>query len=215
MKQMPSGCVDLVVTDPPFFMPATHYQSRVHWQRNYADLSPLKIFWDVMVDRLVKLLKRTGHLFVFSNCDSYPVFYEPTYNRFDKLKSIIWDKGRVGLGRLFRNQHELIIWARWETSRIKEDGKLRSDVLRFPATPPANRNHPVQKPDDLISELIEPTSQDNNFVLDPFLGSGTTCVVAERLNRKWIGIEISETYCKIAQKCIEVELEKKKQVEIF
>ena len=95
-------------------MPASHYQSRMEWQRKFSDLSPLKVFWKEVTKEMVRILKPSGHAFVFCNCDSYPVFYEPMYNHFDKLKSIIWNKTHVGLGRIFRNQHELIIWGRWK-----------------------------------------------------------------------------------------------------
>ena len=58
--------------------------------------------------------------------------------------------------------------------------------------------HPTQKPLKLISEFILASSNANDIVLDPFLGSGTTLVACKKLNRKGIGIEISEIYCKMA-----------------
>lgn len=54
----------------------------------------------------------------------------------------------------------------------------------------------------LVKELIYFYSDEDDLVLDPFLGSGTTAVACERLNRRWIGIEISEEYCKIAKERI-------------
>ena len=47
MKKIPSKSVDCIITDPPFFMPASHYASRITYQRNYGDLTPLKVFWEV------------------------------------------------------------------------------------------------------------------------------------------------------------------------
>src|SRR4026208_2170371 len=73
------SAVDLVLTDPPFFMPATHYQSRSDWQRAWSDTSILATFWAVTVDAVVPLMKRTGHLLAFCNGDSYPVFYPEMY----------------------------------------------------------------------------------------------------------------------------------------
>lgn len=206
MKEMPDKSVDCIITDPPFFMPAAHYASRVHWQRNYGDLTPLKVFWNEIVKDFRRILKDDGHLFVFSNCDSYPVFYEPTYNHFDKLKSIVWNKGKVGLGRIFRNQHELIIWARNEHCRENNDHKLRADVLTYKATPSASRTHPVEKPTEMLKELMIPATFERDIVFDPFVGSGTTLEAAKDLNRNFIGIEISPEYCKIAEKRLAQEM---------
>jgi len=67
-----------------------------------------------------------------------------------------------------------------------------------------NRTHPTEKPINLMMWCIK-KSKTIGIVLDPFLGSGTTAVACERLNRRWIGIEISEAYCKIAKQRIENE----------
>jgi len=66
--------------------------------------------------------------------------------------------------------------------------------------------HPSQKPCKLIDALVLLASQPNDLILDPFLGSGTTCYCAKKLNRYSIGIEIEEKYCEIAAKrcCQEV-----------
>ncbi|MDD5433624.1 MAG: site-specific DNA-methyltransferase [Candidatus Pacebacteria bacterium] len=60
--------------------------------------------------------------------------------------------------------------------------------------------HPTQKPENLLERIILASSNKNDIVLDPFLGSGTTAVVAKRLDRKWIGIETENKYIKIAEK---------------
>jgi DNA modification methylase len=59
--------------------------------------------------------------------------------------------------------------------------------------------HPSQKPKDLIERIIKSSSRPGDLVIDPFLGSGTTAVMAEKLKRRWIGIEKSEEYVKLAQ----------------
>jgi len=68
------------------------------------------------------------------------------------------------------------------------------------------RLHPTQKPDKLISRLVVDYSVASEVILDPFLGSGTTCYCAKKLNRHSIGIEIEERYCEIAARrcCQEV-----------
>lgn len=66
--------------------------------------------------------------------------------------------------------------------------------------------HPNEKPVELIQKLIISGSQEGDVVIDPFLGSGTTAIACERLNRKWIGIEKEEKYCEIAAKRIKREI---------
>ena len=60
--------------------------------------------------------------------------------------------------------------------------------------------HPTQKPESLLERIIIASSNKGEVVLDPFLGSATTAVVAKRLGRKWIGIEKDDNYIKIAKK---------------
>lgn len=195
---MISDKVDLVLTDPPFFMPATHYQSRVDWQRAWSDTSVLGAFWSVILDASVRIMKPTGHLLTFCNADSFAVFYPEMYRRFDFLKSLVWDKGHIGMGRVWRNQHELIIAARWSDSAFVEDGKTRSDVLSYRVIPSADRAHPVEKPEAMLAALIAPTCPVGGMVLDPFAGSGTTLSAAKNTGRRAIGVEGEERYCEIA-----------------
>lgn len=65
---------------------------------------------------------------------------------------------------------------------------------------PENTDHPTQKPEKLLAKIILASSLPGQLVFDPFLGSGTTSVVAKKLGRKYIGIEIDETYCCLAEK---------------
>jgi len=65
--------------------------------------------------------------------------------------------------------------------------------------------HPSPKPISFILQLILRFTKNGDTVLDPFLGSGTTAVACEQLNRQWIGCEISEKYCEIAAKRLEQE----------
>ncbi|MCK9181240.1 MAG: site-specific DNA-methyltransferase, partial [Bacteroides sp.] len=69
---------------------------------------------------------------------------------------------------------------------------------------PENTAHPTQKPEKLIAKLILASSNEGNVVLDPFLGSGTTSVVAKKLNRQYIGIEQNPLYCAWAEKRLEI-----------
>ena len=68
---------------------------------------------------------------------------------------------------------------------------------------PENTEHPTQKPEKLLAKIILASSEPEQTVFDPFLGSGTTSVVAKKLGRKFIGVEINETYCLFAEKRLE------------
>ncbi len=68
--------------------------------------------------------------------------------------------------------------------------------------------HPTQKPTKLFRYFVEQFTIENNIILDPFFGSGTTGVAAVRMGRHFIGIEINPDYCKIAEKRIEQERDK-------
>ena len=65
---------------------------------------------------------------------------------------------------------------------------------------PENTDHPTQKPEKLMAKIILASSNPGEVVFDPFLGSGTTSVVAKKLGRQYVGIEIDETYCCLAEK---------------
>jgi site-specific DNA-methyltransferase (adenine-specific) len=68
---------------------------------------------------------------------------------------------------------------------------------------PENTDHPTQKPEKLVAKMILASSNANDVVLDPFLGSGTTSVVAKKTARRFVGIEIDPLYCCLAEKRLE------------
>ena len=80
------------------------------------------------------------------------------------------------------------------------EGKFATNILRVPSLKGASKEkcgHPSQKPLDLITKLILCSTDEGDTVLDPFLGSGTTAVAAEKLGRNWIGIESNPEYLAI------------------
>jgi site-specific DNA-methyltransferase (adenine-specific) len=65
---------------------------------------------------------------------------------------------------------------------------------------PENTDHPTQKPEKLLAKVILASSRPDDFVFDPFLGSGTTSVVAKKLGRRYAGVELDPVYCCLAEK---------------
>ncbi len=97
----------------------------------------------------------------------------------------------------------------WQTTdqgkfRITHPSNLWTDISIPFWSMPENTDHPTQKPEKLIAKIILASSQPGDIVLDPFLGSGTTSVVAKKLNRRYIGIEMDEEYACIAEKRLEL-----------
>ncbi len=93
----------------------------------------------------------------------------------------------------------------WEKSRegnfrLTHPSNLWTDLTVPFWSMAENTEHPTQKPEKLLAKIILASTNENGFVLDPFLGSGTTAVVAKKLNRRFCGIERDEKYCLLAQK---------------
>lgn len=87
-----------------------------------------------------------------------------------------------------------------------EKGKYATNILRIPSLKGASKEkvgHPSQKPLALIQHLVASGSRPGDCVLDPFLGSGTTAVAAEKSGRSWVGIESNADYFAIAQQRLE------------
>lgn len=84
--------------------------------------------------------------------------------------------------------------------RLTHPSNLWTDISIPFWSMPENTDHPTQKPEKLIAKLILASSKPGNFVFDPFLGSGTTCVVARKLERTFSGIEQEPEYCQMAVK---------------
>lgn len=93
-------------------------------------------------------------------------------------------------------------WQEFEDGnfRLTYPSNLWTDITVPFWSMPENTDHPTQKPEKLIAKLILASSNEGDVVFDPFLGSGTTSVVAKKLGRRYVGVEIDETYCCLAEK---------------
>jgi len=97
----------------------------------------------------------------------------------------------------------------WEESedgrfRVTHPSNLWTDLTVPYWSMPENTDHPTQKPEKLLAKIILASSKEGNLVFDPFNGSGTTTVVAKKLGRRYVGVEIDETYCCLALKRLEM-----------
>jgi site-specific DNA-methyltransferase (adenine-specific) len=195
--------VALVLTDPPFFMPAQHYSSRSDWAKSWGDTTVLGSWWAATLDALP--VSPDGSVVTFCDGESYPVFYPEFYRRFPAVRSLVWDKGAIGMGQPWRHQFELLIVGRYAKSKWFGGGG-QADIIRCSSVPSESRLHPVDKPSALLGELIRPLTAPGDVVLDPFLGGGSTLYAAKSNGRRAIGIEIEERYCEIAARRLSQEV---------
>lgn len=193
--------VDAIIADPPYALPTMIAQGR-EITRNVGDLSMIETAFRVHAQTWRKSLKSSGRCFLFCDGTSYPSLFRAVYGEF-QTALLVWDKGRIGMGREFRKSHELIIHCWLSDTEQFSDGIGRPDILKCAPVPSDDREHPAEKPVDLVKELLRVCA---GTVVDPCMGSGTTLRAAKDLGRKCIGIEIEEKYCAIAVKRLAQEV---------
>ena len=183
MKQMPDKCIDLVLTDPPYGIdmnrPFGSYSRPQVFDGDWDKEIPAKTYFD-------EIFRVSKHQIIFGG--NYFTMFLPATSAW-----IFWDKNN---GDSTFADGELI-WTSFDFAlrklRVNWTGSatLKEDTH--------GKVHPTQKPVGIIGACIVRFSKETDTILDPFLGSGTTAVAAKQLGRKFIGIEISEKYCKIAK----------------
>jgi len=202
--------VDLVLTDPPYGINAHTLQPPSDSYRKRTKRSPSKRLncgSGKLKDRILNK----------SDCgwDCKP----PTKEYF-KLMFAISQNQIIWGGNYFQlpPTRGIIVWDKqqpWDNFSQCELGWTSYDfpakIFRFNKSFVKDKKHPTQKPIGLMVFCLE-ISKTKGMVLDTHLGSGTTAIACERLNRRWIGIEIGEKYCEIAAKRIEKE---RSQLKLF
>lgn len=210
MKDIPDGSVDLICTDPPYKVTSRGSCGTMsgYWASEKAKSG--KIFNHNNIDiedflpEFYRVLKDGTHCYIMCNHLNLPHFIEViNRSKFKFIKCLIWDKQSKICGRYYMGQFEYIIMLRKGRERtINNCGT--SDILSIPLKRHKDNNgnniHDSEKPVRLMEVLIENSSNDGNIVLEPFLGSGTTAIACQNLNRGCIGIELDEEYFKIAEK---------------
>ncbi len=236
MARLPAKSVDLVFADPPYNLQLGGDLQRPdgsqvdavtdHWDRfdSFADYDRFTRAWLAEARRV---LKDDGALWVIGTYHNiFRVGAALQDLGYWVLNDIVWRKANPMpnfKGTRFTNAHETLIWASKSPSArphfaykamkaLNEDLQMRSDWT-LPICSGAERvkvdgvkAHPTQKPEALLARILLATTQDDDLVLDPFFGSGTTGAVAKRLGRRWIGIEREAGYADVAQARIDAVL---------
>ena len=185
--------VDLVLTDPPYGINYTGCM--------LSKNKGLGVMHDGIIgDKNLMDLKPILNM----NCDVVSFGANKYPNQLPHPgKWICWDKRVVEKADKMKGSAFELAWRNVHSGfdqmiRIMHGGVVNADG--------GKRVHPTQKPIGLMFRIINEFYPKAKLILDPFLGSGTTAIACERLNRKWIGIEIEEKYCEIAAKRIEDNL---------
>jgi DNA modification methylase len=220
MKTIPDGSIDLILTDPPYGTTACKWDSVIDftlmWEQLKRIIKPngaivlfgsepfssllrcsnLKMF---KYDWLWEKSKATG----FLNSKKQPlraheiisVFYskQPMYNP-QMTEGVAYNKG------VRKEQTDNDVYGSFNQVEVKSDGlRFPRSVQYFKTAESEGGYHKTQKPVALLEYLIKTYTQEGETVLDFTCGSGSTLVAAKNTNRHAIGIELDETYFKIAQ----------------
>jgi len=188
--------VDMVLTDPPYGM---DFQSNRRKEKHNKIANDSSLEW--LEDFVAKMYEisagNTAH-YVFCSFHNIDVFKQAFEKKF-KLKNIlIWEKNVHSMGDLkgdFAPKYEMCLFL--HKGRTLMRGKRDPNIMKFAKT--GNKLHPTEKPVDMMEYLLSKFSDEGMRILDPFMGSGTTGVACKNLNRKFIGIELDETYYKVAK----------------
>ena len=181
-----------------------------------------------------RVLKPNGTIWVSGTYHSiYQCGFAMQLLGFCILNEVIWFKPNASpnLGRrCFTASHETLIWAKktkkakhyfnydlmkngnWEHDFIKKPNKQMRSVWSISTVPPKEKlfgKHPTQKPEALLERIILASTKENDLILDPFVGSGTTGVIAKKLNRRFVGIDNNQEFISLATKRISEIVEQK------
>ena len=198
MPALPDSCVDMIVTDPPYYVPVNSYvgkRGQGYHRKFIGDAAMLEMSFELMFRHyLVRVMKDTGTYYVFCDSQSYPLIWRAMYPVVKTVRCLVWDKMVSFNGYTWRRQHELIAWGELPEAVRVETGD--GDVIAHRAVKVDDREHPAEKPVELIAKLIR--KHETKLILDPFGGGGTTAIACQRLGRPCIMFEIEEKYCEAA-----------------
>lgn len=222
MKKIKNESIELIFADPPYNLSGSNFKMKFK-NSGGKDLNTNKGNWDIYTDadfeeftkkwltESFRILKKNGAIWV---AGSYHNIYLTGYLMkklgFEILNEVLWHKSdatpNLSCTR-FVADHENFIWARkgkgntfnYDIMRKLNGGKQMRSIWTKGKTAGGKRIHPTQKPEWLLERIITATSNPTDIVFDPFLGSGTTAVVAKKYNRKYLGSELDKDYFKLAE----------------
>jgi len=217
IKQIPAASIDLILTDPPYNLsPYSTGNINLPWRKEINnDLAE----WDQenfvpadWVHEFKRILKPTGNIFAFTSYNLLGKWHEAFDSEFDTFQYVVWHKTnpipkvrRAG----FLNSCELIVcmWNKghtWNFTTQREMHNFIQSPICMGRERVQNPLHPTQKPVRVLEPIIKIASNLNDVVFDPFMGVGSTGVASLKLGRRFIGIEIDESYFKATETRLKV-----------
>jgi DNA modification methylase len=207
LETLEDGCIDIVLTDPPYGI--DYVSNRSIYDNTITKRGLLNDGKDEafdLLDKTCEVLQRktaeNSHLYFFC---SWAVFsnFETIISKYFTIKTpIVWDKGNKGSGDLdndWGNQTEIVIYC---VKGKKLVNNRRGNLISVPRLHTSKMVHPTQKPNELIKQILEVSFTDGDFIVDPFMGSGSTVKVCNELKAKCLGIELDKEMFNIANNYI-------------
>lgn len=226
MENMKHNSIDMIFADPPYFLSNGGFSNsggkkvsvnKGEWDK-INTLEEKHAFNKKWISLAKQILKPNGTIWITGTYHNiYSVGMALEEDGFKILNNITWQKRNPAPNlscRVFTHSTETLLWAKNKTGKNRHyfnydllkqinNGKQMTDVWDGPLTPHKEKRfgkHPTQKPEYLLERVILASTKPTDFILDPFVGSGTTGVIAKRLNRRFIGIDNNEYYLDIAKK---------------
>lgn len=199
LSLVPDSSLDLLLADPPYGIDyeSEHREVNPFWKIANDTLEQTIAVLDAALALAERKLKDHTHVYLFASWKTYPAFIPVIKQYFTISNLLVWVKNNWTAGDLDANYgqiHEFIVLAQ-KGKRPLADPRA-SDILRFNRVPENNRQHPTEKPVQLLEYLISQSSLPGEVVCDPFAGVASTLVAAKNTKRRFIGMEIDEKWYK-------------------
>ena len=207
MKTIPDESVHLVVTDCPYHIVAGGCTNKGKgngiFQRENASSGKLfahnEIDFSEWLPEVFRILKPDSHCYIMVNGRNLKELWQAAEQAgFNFQNLLVWEKGNVTPNRYYMNACEFILMLRKGKAKTINNAGT-SNLIRV-KNPVGKKNHPTEKPVELMEVLVVNSTNPGDIVLDPFLGSGTTAIAAVNTGRHYIGFELDPGYFDIACK---------------